>query len=317
MLHVIANQGFLTKFLISSISDRSDVSVIWHPRRRRGAHRSLIKLAEATFSRSTTSSLFFDQHYLKQLQRIGENDSVLIFGVENIKELSIAKRFIKSGKISIFTWNPVLDYNQTPWIRRLHIRALKKLGKVYTFDPGDADRYDLSLTHQVYRDVTDHLTNQSSPDTDVYFVGQDKGRFHILMQWEQVIRQAGLSTHVHIVKDRNGKYNQQALSNLKTTGLSYEDNIRMIQRSRCLLEIVQKNQSGLTVRSLEAVFFGKKLITNNLSMKGNRLYHPDRVFLLGHDDPQRLRTFVDTPCPRVPREQLQDFDFRHWYHQFV
>jgi hypothetical protein len=317
MLYVIANQGFLTKFLMSSISDNSDTAVIWHPHRRRGAHRSLIKFAEATFFRSTTSSLFFDQHYLKQLQKIGDNDSVLIFGVENIKEISIARRFIKSRKISIFTWNPVLDHNQTAWVRKLHIRGLKKLGKVYTFDPDDAEKYGLTLIHQVYRDVSNHLAEQVAPDIDVYFVGQDKGRFQALMQWEHVMRQAGLATHFHIVRSKNGEYSRQELPKLQPAGLSYDDNIRMIQRSRSLLEIVQKNQSGLTVRSLEAAFFGKKLITDNLSMKGSPLYHPDRVFLLGHDDPRRLKAFIAGPCPRIPREQLRDFDFRYWYRQFA
>lgn len=317
MLHIVANQGFLTKFLISSISGRGDVNVIWHPSRRRGAHRSLIKLAEATFSRSTTSSLFFEKHYLEQLKNIGENESVLIFGVENIKELSIATRFIKSRKISIFTWNPVLDYNQAPWVRRLHIRALKKFGKVYTFDPADAEKYGLALTHQVYRDVSEYLDEQRAPDIDVYFVGQDKGRLHSLMQWDRVIRQAGLSSHLHIVKDRNEKYSPQEAKYLKPTGLSYEDNIRMISRSRCLLEIVQKNQSGITVRSLEAAFFGKKLITNNLSMTSSPLYHPARVFLLGHDDPGQLKQFIDQPLPRVPGEQLRNYDFRYWHRQFM
>lgn len=318
MLHIIANQFFLSSFLLESVSQRNDVSVILHPRRRRGAHRSLLKLLEAYLGWRPGASLFFAKDYIDQLSAIGKEDHVLVFGIENIKELRIVKRFIKSPHISLFTWNPVLDYNQSAWVRRSHIRTLKGLGaRIYTFDPDDASNYGLTLTNQVYRDVSEYLDGDMTPDLDIYFVGQDKGRWDELKHWMAVAHKAGLATCFHVVKDKQGHYSPQDLTQLSSGGLSYQDNIQMIRRSRCLLEIVQKNQSGLTVRSLEAAFFGKKLISNNLRMKHSVLYDPGRVFLIGHDDPNRLREFVESPFVAVAPDVLKNFDFSHWCRQFA
>lgn len=318
MLYVIANQFFLTSFLLESVREADDVTVVLHPKRRRGAHRSLLKFVDAYLLRRSGVSLFFEREYIEKLSRIEIDDSVLIFGVENIKELLIVKRFVKSKKISLFTWNPVLDYNQSAFIRKCHVEMLKNIGwQIYTFDPGDAYDYDLKLTNQVYRDVREYLMDDVTPDIDVYFVGKDKGRFQKLKEWSLILRDAGLSTYFNVVKDKNGKYLEEDLKYLSSDGLAYEQNIDMIKRSKCLLEIVQNNQSGLTVRSLEAAFFGKKLITNNIHMKGSSLYNRSWVFLIGHDDPSGLKEFLESPVDRVASDVLLNFDFKHWCKQFA
>lgn len=104
MLHIIANQFFLTSFLLESVKGACDVRVILHPRRRRGVHRSLLKLVDAYLLRKSSASMFFEKEYVEELLRIEVGDSVLIFGIENIKELLILKRFVKSKNISLFTW---------------------------------------------------------------------------------------------------------------------------------------------------------------------------------------------------------------------
>lgn len=133
----------------------------------------------------------------------------------------------------------------------------------------------------------------------------------------ELLEAAGLTTHFHIIRDNRASYSMQDLPHLSTKGLSYEDNIKMIRRSHCLLELLQKNQSGLSMRSLEAAFFGKKLITDNLRMAESELYSPARAFLIGRDDPERLRDFVLSPCPTVSQAVLDRHDFRYWCEQFA
>jgi hypothetical protein len=317
-LVIIANQFFLTDFLLAQVSDDLDVEIIRHPSRQRGAHRSILKFVEAYAFSSSTRSWFFDSTYVQKLRAISEGDSVLIFGIENIKELKIVMRFVCAKRVSFFTWNPVLDYSQSPHFRRLHIKYLKKFpAKIYTFDSNDAREYGLILTNQVYRNVDDYFLNDGIQNIDLYFVGQDKGRLSVLMDLREKARRLGLNSHFHVVKDRRANYSIGDESLLFSCGIDYAENIRLIHRSKCLVDIVQKNQSGLTVRALEAIFFGKKLISNNTCIIDSKIYHPSRIFVLGCDDIERLAEFIDQPMVDVESDVLRLFDFIFWCRQFV
>jgi hypothetical protein len=317
MLYIIANDYFLTHFLLESVSGRDDISVIFHPKRQRGLRRSILKHFEAVSIRWQGRSLIYDSEYVERLKVIEENDSVLLFGIENLSELRMVRRLIKARKVTLFLWNPLLNRNRIERHRRVYVEALKEMAFLCTFDPDDAARFGLQLVPQVYRDVTSFQQEEVTTDVDVYFVGQDKGRLAELVRLERLLQEAGLTTHFHIIRDNRASYSSEELPHLSTKGLSYEDNIEMIRHSRCLLELLQNNQSGLTMRSLEAAFFGKKLITDNMRMVESELYDPARVFLIGRDNLERLHEFVMLPCPTVMQTFLDQHDFRYWCEQFA
>ncbi|PKN16001.1 MAG: hypothetical protein CVU66_02540 [Deltaproteobacteria bacterium HGW-Deltaproteobacteria-23] len=317
MLHIIANDYFLTQFLLESVRSHDDISVIIHPKHERGLRRSMFKFFDAASIRLLGRSLIYESNYVERLKDIDENDSVLFFGIEKLRELRMVRRLIRARKVTLFLWNPLLNQNRIDRHRRVYVEALKELAHLCTFDPDDAARFDLQLVPQVYRDVTSFQQEEVTTDVDVYFVGQDKGRLAELLRLERLLQEAGLTTHFHIICDNSASYAPEDLPHIATKGLSYEDNIRMIRRSRCLLELLQNNQSGLSMRCLEAAFFGKKLITNNLRMEESELYDPARVFLIGRDNEERLRDFVPLPCPKVSQKVLDRHDFRYWCEQFA
>lgn len=49
--------------------------------------------------------------------------------------------------------------------------------------------------------------------------------------------------------------------------ISYQENLDNIRKSKCIVDVVQKGQIGLTLRPLESLFFKKKLLTNNKCIK--------------------------------------------------
>lgn len=317
MLYIIANRFFLTSFLLDRLDESPDTVKIFHPISPKGVKYSLIKFYESVFLKSQKKSKFFPSDYIVALQKIKPTDSVLIFGIENIKELIVLKRFISSNNISIFTWNPVIDYKQSKFFRKIHIESLKKLGaEVYTFDPEDARKYTLKLINQVYRDVTKLIDSLIPVTTDVYFVGQDKGRLPILKMWIELLKSKELTTDFHIFKEKKANYQKNELALISDKYITYEENIKKIQASRCLFELLQENQSGQTIRSLEAAFFQKKLITNNSNIRQTSLYDPDRVFILGEDDSDKIGEFIRRPFKKIPESVLEKYDFKEWVVQF-
>lgn len=340
MLYIIANtQFFLTDFVMQRLHAASGVRVLSHDSRRRGVSKSLAKFIESTFHwdtihtthtiHNTRTSRYFDSNYLQQLHAITAHDSVLIFGVENIKELRIVRRHIHTRHITLFTWNPVRDYQQNGWMRALHIRALKNLGmRIVTFDPADAQRYGLSLVEQVYRDVSAwHADPHITPEVDLYFVGQDKGRLALLRALQDVAHRAHLRCYFHITPDKGRHYSPAERAMLARAPLPYADNLAWIARARCLVEVAQPHQSGATVRSLEAAFFGKKLLTTRADTLHDTLYSADRVCIwdarsgaaaTAADDRHttRLTAFLQQPHAAPAASVLARHDIWYWCRQF-
>jgi hypothetical protein len=318
MLHVIANtQFFLTAFVMERLQGAEGVRVLHHESLGRGIDKSLTKFIEASLPWAPERSRYFSAQYFAQLQAIAPEDSVLVFGVENIKELRILRRHIRARRCTIFTWNPVRDYQQNALLRLVHIHALKSLGmRVVTFDPDDARHHRLPLVEQVYRDVSAYQQPHVQEDVDLYFVGQDKGRLPTLRRLLAVARSAGLRTYFHITPDKYQHYRPEDQALLTTAPLPYADNLAWVQRARCLVEVVQPHQSGPTVRSLEAAFFNRKLLTTRRAGAQDDLYSPERVFIDGADAPERLAAFVQARHSPVDASWLARHDVLHWCQQF-
>ena len=316
MLHIIANPFNLTQFLLDSLPPQWQGSIHLHPPRHKGLGYTVRKALDAALPFRLPGLRSFSDAYLQGLLAIAPHASVLIFGIENLKDLRIIRKHLRTRHVSVFTWNPVIDHSQNHRVRRLHIRMLKGLGfRVATFDPADAAQYQLDLVPQVYRRV-DAFRQCVPTDVDVYFLGKDKGRFDALHQLGTQLQGQGLRTDFLVVPEPVRDYPAQSPVSICQKMQSYDQNIERINRARCLLEWTQANQTGLTIRTLEALFFDKKLITNNPWVKQQAFYHPARVFILGQDDLEQITDFLAAPMPPIANAELTRHDFAHWVRQF-
>lgn len=316
MPHIIANPFTLTEFLLDSLPSDQRSKVLVHPKRIKGVGYSVLKALDAWCPFRLPGFQPFPESYLRELAAIEPHAPLLIFGIENIKDLRILRKHLRTRRIAVFTWNPVIDYQQNHKVRQLHIRQLKGLGfQVFTFDPGDAQRYGLTLTQQVYRYV-EAFRQELPAEWDIYFLGQDKHRFDMLHALGEQWQAAGLRTRLRMVPEPGQSYPKATAVEILPQGIDYPSNIDAINRARCLLEITQANQTGLTVRCLEALFFHKKLITNNPGVRQLPFYSADRFFVLGQDEASRLPAFLQTPMPLLPEGALDAYDFAHWVQQF-
>ena len=89
--------------------------------------------------------------------------------------------------------------------------------------------------------------------------------------------------------------------------MPYKDVLNKTFESKCVLELLQEGQTGLTTRSLEALFLGKKLLTNNVAIKERDFYRSENVFILGEDDPDSFVEFLNIPTVPV------DDGIKHYY----
>ena len=66
--------------------------------------------------------------------------------------------------------------------------------------------------------------------------------------------------------------------------MDYGEIIDVVKKSNCILEVVQKGQSAITLRTLEAVYYRKKLLTNNTNIKKYSFYDPRYIQIFTNID---------------------------------
>lgn len=100
----------------------------------------------------------------------------------------------------------------------------------------------------------------------MFFLGRDKGRLQIINELADRLTTLGCKLDFNVVKDKTSSPTSKYLIEKQ---ISYEENIRRTLNANIIVDITKENQSGWTLRILEALFFNKKLITNNINVLGS------------------------------------------------
>ncbi|QLK62039.1 hypothetical protein GE278_15185 [Enterobacteriaceae bacterium Kacie_13] len=183
---------------------------------------------------------------------------------------------------------------------------------IYSFDPEDCLKYNLSYVEQFLPFTLSEIhaqlekpENVASQSTCFYVGGYTNYRAELIRELVPVLQKNHCSPDFYLVgsDDKNPDY-PSACINKK---LTYKQNIGKLKTSSLVLEMNKPDQTGLTLRALEAMAFNKKLITNNVSIKKHAFYHPDRVFIWGEDDIERMPDFIMAIPPKVDVAILEKY----------
>ena len=317
MLFVFIKKHSLVTHFFDGLDLGRDVRVVRYPYDRHGRLKSLLRSIEAYLLWWLPCSWCYDGAYLAQLRSIRPEDSVLYFSMENRKTLQILRKFVRARRQSVWLWDPVRSYRKS-WPSHLVYKLwLRHSGlEASTFDPADAQELGIELADQVFRHDPVPEDATVVKDIDLYCLASGKGRLPELVRWKELFEAQGLRTHFHVVADGGQGSSPKGAALVTSDWMSYADNLTLVRRSKCLLEVLQSTQSGPTMRSLEALFHGCKLITSNALIVDCDFYHPSRVFVIGRDRPDDLRAFLETPLEPASAELLRKHELRSWLRQF-
>lgn len=71
---------------------------------------------------------------------------------------------------------------------------------------------------------------------------------------------------------------------LKNNKLHYKNMIDILNKSKIILDIPAPNQTGITMRTIEALGCKKKIITTNIEVTNYDFYNPNNIFVLNMHD---------------------------------
>jgi len=74
--------------------------------------------------------------------------------------------------------------------------------------------------------------------------------------------------------------------------IEYKKVLDFIKKSRCLLDVIQKNSTGLTIKVCEAVVYSKKLISTNYNIKKENFYDSNRILIVDKNSSYDFKKFI-------------------------
>lgn len=210
--------------------------------------------------------------YLKKhedIQRISFSDkktNVIIINDMGLQKyyVSILLELKKKHPNTVFV---VHWLNVTSTVPPMYFEQMKRLKPaiVLTDDPGDSEKFGWIFWMDCISDIS---SVNSGKKSDVFFAGIAKDREEQILDAYWTLTQNGLNCDFTIVGKTadipqiSGKY------------IIYKELLSRDKATNCILEIMQKGQTGYTCRAQEAIIFNKKLLTNNKWITKSRYYNP-------------------------------------------
>lgn len=145
-----------------------------------------------------------------------------------------------------------------------------------TYDKVESEQFGYPWFSE-YESKIDIPLNDCYPESDVFFAGRAKDRLPKLLEAYEEFRKAGLTVFYYLtgvdVKERIELPGIVYAEN----NMSYKHMLEHTVNTRCVFEINYGNTEGYTSRFLESVIYGKKLITNNPSVKKTAFYKSGNI----------------------------------------
>lgn len=294
---IVLNEGhYATKYI-----QEKGYTVYTHLKGTNPFTRRLLNFCRKNVFARGIERLFFDEKI-----REGKFENYIVYDARASAEyLKWLREIHPTARIILFYDNPIAN-------TEVNIEQLnEEICECWSFDYDDCEKYGLRYNSEFY---FEELVCKDRPlKYDIMFLGKDKGRYDRLVELEKKFTDAGLTVYLHIVPDN--KLSAKKKERYRE-GVSYSRLLEIVSESRVLLDILQDDQVGLTLRNMEAVFNGKKQITDNPKIKRYNFYSKDNVFILGEDDFSRINEFVHSSSSGYDKEIVDFYSFDEWIKRF-
>jgi hypothetical protein len=195
----------------------------------------------------------------------------------------------------LYQWDSITNYDYSSKIPHFDFCA--------SFDRQDCDSLDITYLPLFYPTKT-RRSNSAMDKYDIGFVGSyTKDRLQFVLKVAIACADLKLSFYRFIFVPIVGfsklpRREQRHLSFRRLTEARY---LKQMQRCRCIVDYHHQQQSGLTMRTIEALGLGKKLITTNSMIALEPFYSADYIQIISMDKPVIDADWVKRPSREYAR----------------
>lgn len=237
----------------------------------------------------------------------------------SLQTLQLLKSRASNAQISLYLWD---NAKNIPSIERLAALC----DRVLTFDPGDAQKTGWSFLPLFSRFTPSAPQPVENLQYDWSFIGSLHSDRHRVLRG-LVASNPRLKYFVHCYSQnvmagflrsyRDPKAILPSAIPVTDQQLSSTEVQRISSQSKAVVDIEHPEQTGLTMRTIESLLQGQKLITTNTRLLDYDLYDPTRACVIDRAQPVIPESFLNEPFRAVPDEVANDYHIDSWLRKAI
>lgn len=240
-------------------------------------------------------------------------DYVVVVKGEAINEQAIGllRNAYPKAKFILYLWDSVANIPECE-------KRMKLYDRVLTFDPADADKYELPYLSIPYGQENVQCQHLEKFDYDIAFIGTaHSDRPRVVKQIQKSCKEAGRKCYIYLYSPHILVYlfNKLTNPNFKWIGrkdihfqpLTPQQVCQIYSNSKCVLDIEHPKQQGTTTRPVEMLPMKKKIITTNNNVKCFAFYNENNFCIIDRNDPQLDVSFLNTEYAPIDEKIIQQY----------
>lgn len=249
------------------------------------------------------------KYVIDKLKKLGHQDQILVLNpdVFDNETLAFIRKYTK--KMITFLYD---NLGRIPVQDKLHF-----FDKIYAFDDVDIEKHGFErLTNYNYLEFLPQ--EKQNPKLDIlYITSCDKKRICQLLKLEKIFENLGLKSKIYVIGKKFWKHKLAQFFNKNNLIFSrkiikHKDLPKYYQDTKIIIDLMRKNQYGLSFRVFEAMAMEKKIITDNEKIQQYDFYHPQNILVLNEDFSNLAQAFFETPYQPLPKEIYEKYTIEKW-----
>lgn len=269
-----------------------------------------------------------DKYYYQKIEALKHNkyDYILVIRGEYTTEgaLKYLRKVFPDARLILYMWDGLHKQN-TRGIEK----KWKYYDRVFTFDRIDyeanKDKIDFLPLYYYGEYLPKNIKDCNDEDLkyDVSFIGTGHAdRVKIVKEVMKQCKGAGKKTFCYIFMPHKIIFIRNKLLNKNFRGvmskdihykmMPFGDLYQTYSDSRCVVDVENPGQHGLTMRSIEVIGLRRKFITTNKDIVNYDFYNPNNIFIIDREKPDISIEFLETPYEQLPEEIYAKYSLRNW-----
>jgi hypothetical protein len=198
------------------------------------------------------------------------------------------REFFPDANFIMYQWDSTLTHNS-------FMRIANFFDNVFTFDMNDSNDYNFEYLPLFFSGLYENLTKKINPEFDLVFVGEfypDSDRLTLVKKIAHYMEEQNLNFYYSLrveffallkfILFRQLKLRD--LPHISVGRISQDRVIDLYSNSSAVLDIEHLKQNGLTIRSMEVLGAGLKLITTNKNIIYEDFFSKKSIVVLDREN---------------------------------
>lgn len=221
-----------------------------------------------------------------------------------------------NAKMVVFFWD---SFNNNK--NSAHVYDL--FDKAYCFDKIDSTQYGVRFKPLFYYDLYAKIKNSKHYKYKSLFIGTlHSDRYKVVHEIESQLTKmdhecfswfylpSRLLFYKMRLEDKTIKNVDKNI--IKYTALSLKQMVELYEQSEIIIDVQHPKQTGLTMRTFEALGARRKLITTNKDIINYDFYNPRNILVVDRNNIVIPKSFVEEPFEDLPEETYKKYTLTRW-----